>query len=334
MRIYFFEVEEWEEPLVKEYIEQNKDWDIKIYREPLTGNTVEKAKDADILSVFIYSQVSKEVIDNVPNLKLIVTRSTGFDHIDVEYAKSKGIKIANVPHYGENTVAEHTFALILALSRNIHKTYVRVNQGNFSLKGLMGFDLKGKTLGVIGTGRIGMHVIKIAKGFGMNILAYDAFPNHFMAEFLDFKYVTLEELLKNSDIITIHVPYSKSTHHLINKENIKLVKKGAILINTARGGIVDTEVLYQALEDGTLAGAGLDTFEGEEILKEDMMILSKNYPVEKLKAVVMTSKLIRMENVVFTPHIAFFSKEAIKRIIDTTFYNISGFLNNTHAFYV
>ncbi len=328
-KIYFFEVEKWDKPIIKYAIKKFSNWEVSLKKEALIEENADEVKDADIISVFIYSKVSKEVISKIPNLKLITTRSTGFDHIDIEFAKSKGIVVSNVPHYGENTVAEHTFALILALSRNIHKAYVNTVRGKFSIEGLMGFDLKDKTIGIIGTGRIGMHTIKIAKGFGMNVIAYDLYPNKFMAEFLGFKYVSFEELLKKSDIISLHAPYTKQTHHLINKDNIKIIKRGALLINTARGGLVETEALLEALDKGILAGAGLDTFEGEEFVIEDTMVISSQYPAEELRALIINSRLMQMDNVVFTPHIAFFSKEAVKRIVDTTIENINAFLNGS-----
>jgi D-lactate dehydrogenase len=233
--------------------------------------------------------------------------------------------VANVPHYGENTVAEHTFALILALSRKVHQAYVRTIRGDFSFTGLQGFDLKGKTLGVIGTGRIGLHVIRMAKGFGMEVLAHDKFKNTLMAETLGFDYAGLEDLLKRSDIVTLHAPYMPETHHMINKGNIGLIKKGALLINTARGGLVETEALTRALDQGRLAGAGLDVLEGEELIKEENQILSGSFPADKMRTLLQNHILLHRENVVITPHIAFNSREALFRILQTTVDNIRAF---------
>lgn len=277
--------------------------------------------------MFIYSRINGQIIRQIPSLKLIVTRSTGFDHIDLEECRKGGITVCNVPSYGENTVAEHTFALILSLSRNICRTCVRRLGYDFSIEGLKGFDLKGKTIGVVGAGRIGLHVIRISKGFGMNVLAYDAYQNKLLSEVLEFEYVPLEELLKESDIITLHVPYNKSTYHLINKDTLKLVKKGAILINTSRGSVVDTEALIEALDKKTLGGVGLDVIEGEELVKEEKQLLYDPKNLEVLSNLVKSHILLSRDNVIFTPHIAFYSQEALERILETTVQNITSFIS-------
>ncbi|MDP3787140.1 MAG: NAD(P)-dependent oxidoreductase [Candidatus Omnitrophota bacterium] len=295
----------------------------------------EDIKDTTIISPFINSKINKSVIDSLPDLKYITTRSTGFDHIDIEYAKSKGISTSNVPTYGENTVAEHTFALILSIARNLKKAHFKVSEGDFLIKGLMGFDLRGKTIGVVGTGHIGLRVIKMAVGFSMNVLAFDPMHNTFLSEVLGFKYVDFETLLKESDIITLHAPYNKKTHHLINENNISLIKKGAVLINTARGGLVDTIALTKALDDGILSGAGLDVLEGEDIILEEKQLLLRKkkelYDPQKLQLVLRSCFLLQRENVVFTPHIGFYSEEALKRILDTTIYNVTSFINATYV---
>lgn len=300
-------------------------FNLNFFAEPLTEANIATARGADILSVFIYSILNKANLRKLPKLKCVATRSTGFNHIDVKFASQRDITVSNVPYYGENTVAEHTFGLILALSRNIHKAYVRTVRNNFSPDGLEGWDIKGKTLGVIGAGGIGSHVIKIAKGFGMNVLAYDVHKNHFMEEVLGFKYVPLEQLLARSDIISIHSPYNKYTHHLINMDNIVLVKKGALFINTARASIIQPEALHYALETGIFGGAGLDVFEGEDLVKEENQMLTRNVSVEHLKAVLEKNILLNRENVIITPHIAFDSVEAVERILQTTVDNINSF---------
>ncbi len=307
---------------------------VKTFKE--TADLVTKEiEDTTIISPFINSRINKSVIDSLPNLKYITTRSTGFDHIDIEYAKSKGISTSNVPTYGENTVAEHTFALILSIARNLKKAHFKVSEGDFLIKGLMGFDLRGKTIGVVGTGHIGLRVIKMAVGFSMNVLAFDPMHNTFLSEVLGFKYVDFETLLKESDIITLHAPYSKKTHHLINENNISLIKKGAVLINTARGGLVDTIALTKALDDGILSGAGLDVLEGEDIILEEKQLLLRKkkelYDPQKLQLVLRSCFLLQRENVVFTPHIGFYSEEALKRILDTTIYNVTSFINATYV---
>jgi D-lactate dehydrogenase len=324
MRIAFFEVKELEE----EYLKKKLDGHIlKFSNEKLSLENVPQIKDFDSVSVFIYSKIDEQIIQAIPNLKLITTRSTGYDHIDIDASKKHGIAICNVPSYGENTVAEHTFALILSLSRNICKSCIRRFEQDFSIEGLEGFDLKGKTIGVIGTGQIGLHVIRIAKGFGMNVVAYDVRQNKLLSEVLGFEYVSLEDLLASSDVITLHVPYIKATHHLMNKDTFKLVKKGAILINTARGSIVDTEALIEALDNKILAGAGLDVFEGEEVIKEEKQLLYEPKNLEVLASLVKDHILLSKDNVVFTPHIAFYSKEALERILETTVENIDAFVS-------
>jgi D-lactate dehydrogenase len=294
---------------------------------------LDKIKDTTVLSTFIQSKVNKKVIDALPNLRFITTRSTGFDHIDVEYARLKGIAVSNVPTYGENTVAEHTFALILSIARNLKKAHFKAVEGDFSIKDLMGFDLKGRTIGVVGTGHIGLRVIKMAVGFSMSVLAFDPTQNQFLSEILGFKYVDIETLLKNSDIITLHAPYNKKTHHLINMDNIELIKKGAILINTARGGLVDTLALTKALDSGILSGAGLDVLESEDIILEERQLLMRKkkdyYNPEKLQLALRNAFLLQRENVIFTPHIGFYSKEALQRILDVTIHNITGFINGS-----
>lgn len=298
---------------------------LNFFTEPLTEKNVATAKGADIISVFIYSVLDKANLKKLPKLKCVATRSTGFNHIDLKYAAQKGILVCNVPYYGENTVAEHTFGLILTLSRNIHKAYLRTIRNDFSPAGLEGWDIKGKTLGVVGAGGIGSHVIKIAKGFGMDVLAFDLRQNHFMAEVLGFRYAELDELLRKSDIITLHCPYNRATHHLINMANIGLVKKGALFINTARASIIQPEALHYALETGIFGGAGLDVFEGEDLVKEENQMLTRNVSVEHLKALLEKNVLLNRENVIITPHIAFDSVEAVERILQTTADNISAY---------
>ena len=270
----------------------------------------------DIAGVFMDSTIDAATIAALPNLKFIATLSTGFDHIDLQAAAGRGITISSVPAYGENTVAEFAFALILALSRKICEARARVRDENkFTTDGLQGFDLAGKTLGVVGTGRIGKHAVRMGKGFGMNVIAYDVIHDDAFAAQMGFPYVSLEELLAQSDIITIHCPYLPSTHHLINQQNIGLVKRGAYLINTARGAIVETQAMLGALKSGQLGGAGLDVLEEEAQMKEGDMSFVK--------------EIVAMPNVILTPHNAFNTKEAYLRIIDTSIDNIAAFVAGT-----
>lgn len=317
MKIAFFEITDLEK---QKFIDAFGNDETVFFEDTIQNVEVEKFKDVETLCVFVHSELTKELLESLPNLKLICTRSTGTDHIDAEYCKEKNIAIKNVPFYGENTVAEHTFALILSLSRKIHMSYVRSIQGSFTTDGLQGFDLKDKTIGIIGGGRIGLHVARIAKSFGMHVRVYDIHQDTFLAELINFKYVSLEELLKTSDIVSLHVPLNKYTEHIINEDSLKLFKKGALLINTARGGLVDTDALLKALDNKTLSGAGLDVIEGEELLVEENIF---NSPIEKAaKLIVASKKLLDNENVVLTPHNAFNSIEAVNRIIDTTIDNL------------
>jgi D-lactate dehydrogenase len=287
---------------------------------------VSLAKDADIISVFIYSKINKKVLNSLKKLKLICTRSTGYDHINISVAKKNNVCVCNIPSYGENTVAEHTFALILALSRNIHKSYVKTLRNDFSLDGLMGFDLKNKTLGVVGAGKIGLHVIRIAKSFGMNIIAFDVNQDNFIAEVLDFKYVSFKELLGSSDIVSLHAPYNEKTHHMINKDTVKLLKKGSFLINTSRGGLVDLDALMMGLDKNIIAGAGLDVIEGEEFIKEEKQLLYDPKKAESALTLAKDHILFDNEKVIFTPHIAFYSHEALMRILKQTSENIKSYI--------
>jgi len=319
MKIAFFEVAPWE----KEHLSARlKKHSLKFFEEPLDEKNIETIKDCEAISIFIYSKITEEVIKKLPRLKLIATRSTGFDHIDIKECRKKRIIVTHVPFYGENTVAEHTFGLMLALSRNIHKSYVRTLKDDFSIEGLTGFDLKSKTIGIIGGGNIGMHVARIAKGFQMNVLVFDIMQKRNLAKKIGFRYSTLEYLLRNSDIITLHVPYNKFTHHLINKQNLKLIKKGAILINTSRGGVIDTNALLFALDKGILGGLGLDVIEGEDLIKEEKQLLYEEGNIEKWRQIVRNHKIFRRDNVVFTTHNAFNSKEALIRILDATITNL------------
>jgi D-lactate dehydrogenase len=303
--------------------------------EKLSKDTIQLAVGAQIISVFVKSEVPRDVIDQLPDLKLITTRSMGFDHIDVEYAKTKGILVNNVQTYASHPVAEFTYALLLAVTRKIYHAYNHVREGsNFDQRGLSGFNLFGKTLGVIGTGRIGKNVITIAKGFGMNICAFDMFPDEKFAQEQGFAYAPLRDVLQASDIITLHVPYSKETHHLITAESFAAMKKGVIFINTARGEIVDTLALVAALRDGTVWGAGLDVLEEERNLKEEADVLVKNKPDVNYEILTANHILIDMPNVVITPHIAFETAEAMQEITRVTAETISHFIAGTEQKYL
>ncbi len=327
-KIVFFEVNASQKKYLKSKL--SKTFDLEFFPNPLNKENLSQIKDVNILGIFINSKITGSYLNLLPNLKQIVTLSTGYDHIDLEATKKRGIVVCNVPHYGENTVAEHTFALILSLSRKIIESNKRVKRGIFSPKGLTGFDLKGKTLGVIGCGNIGKNVIKIGSGFSMNILVFDLCPDSFLQDTYNIKYVDLDTLLKRSDIITLHVPYNSHTHHLLNRDSFKKMKKGVIVINTARGGLIETDALYDALLDKKVSYAGLDVLEEEKALSEEAELLYKDTEAKNnLSTLLRDHALIQHPNVLVTPHNAFNSREAIRRILNTTIENIVFFVKGT-----
>lgn len=325
MKITCFELQDWEQEFLKNKFENTLE--ISFHTETLSSQNVSQAKDAEAIVVFIYSQITKEVLSALPNLKFIATMSTGFDHIDIEECKRRNIVVSTVPTYGENTVAEHAFALIFAISRRIIESHARVTSGNFSPIGLTGFDLFGKTLGVIGAGNIGTHVIRIAKGIGMDVLAYKRTPDPKLASDLGFRFVSLDELLSQSDIITIHVPYNPETHHMVNADAFAKMKDGVIIINTARGAIIDTDALVSSIQSGKVGAAGLDVLEEEPMLSEEHELLHKDVQIEDLRTVLENHMLLNNPKVLITPHNAFNSREALQRILKTTEENINGFLS-------
>ncbi len=327
MKISFFEIPKEEQSF---FAEAFGGAEISFFEEKLNENNVQKAKDAEIISVFINSVINKNVIDSLPSLKFITTRSTGFEHIDLVYCSQKGIKVSNVPAYGPHTVAEFAFSLILNLSRNVinANNHLRDSMDFNFYSSLKGFDLFGKTLGVIGTGKIGKNVVKMAKGFGMKVISYDLYPDESFAKENDFSYKTMLEVIQESDIITLHTPYTKENHHLINKENISKMKKGVYLVNTARGALIDTEALIWGIKEGIIAGAGLDVLEGERDLKIRKEIIGSgdSSPID-YKIIVQDQVLIDTPQVIVTPHIAFYSREAEREITKTTIENINGFVS-------
>lgn len=321
-KIVFSELENWEEEILKRELKAHK---LNFFKSPITLRNADKIKDAEILGIFIHTQINEKLLDKFKNLKLIIAMSVGFDHIDLDACRKRGVNVCNVPDYGTNTVAEHTIGLILTLSRNIHEAVDRTRNNNFSLKGLMGFDLQGKTLGVVGVGRIGKYVIKLAKGFGMNVIAFDPHPEKAFAKKIGFKFVSFNNLLRNSDIITLHCPLNEKTYHLINNKTIKIMKKGSYLINTARGGIIDVMALKYGLDNGILAGAGLDVLEGEREISEEKELLHKPLEEHDWKTLLCNHLLLKKHNVVVTPHCAFYSEEAVKRILSITIDIIKNF---------
>lgn len=324
MQVVVFETEDWEHAACLRLETQHQ---ITCTRDALNEQSASSYEDAEIISTFIGSNLGMKVLGHFPHLRLIATRSTGYDHIDLDYCKSHGITVCNVPDYGDSTVAEYTFALILAVTRNLVEAAARTRSGQFSQTGLRGLDLRGKTLGVIGTGRIGRRVIEIARGFGLVVLAYDIKPNQAAAENLGFHYTPLEVVLAQADIITLHVPAGLQTRHLLSDPEFGIMKKGAVLINTARGSIVEIGALVRALMDGKLRGVGLDVLPDEPLIREEAQIFrvgqeDKSFDLRTLAA---NHVLMHLPNVIITPHIAYDTDGAVHRIIETTLTNIEAF---------
>lgn len=323
MRISFFETEKWEEKYLSQRLGKHQ---MGFSQKKLTPAIAKKFSGTECLCVFIYSQINGKILDAMPRLKLISTMSTGYNHINLEECKRRGITVCNVPTYGENTVAEHTFALLLALSRKIPQAYTQTKAGEFSADGLCGFDIKGKTLGVVGCGHIGRHVVRIARGFDMNVLVYEKTPDNELAKELGFTPVSLDELYSKSDIISFHVPLNDSTRHMFNAASLLKVKKGVVVINTARGEVIDTGALIKGLQKKIIGSAGLDVLEGECDIREEKQVVSENFKKEcDLRAVLRNHVLMKFPNVLITPHSAFNSTEALERILNTTIENIESF---------
>ena len=324
MKIAAFETEEWEH---RACLALQPDHDVACRGEPLNEDTATDHPDAEVISTFVNSRLDASVLSRFPALRLIATRSTGYDHIDAAYCAAHGVTVCNVPDYGDATVAEHAFALLLGLARHLVDAVERTRHGDFSTNGLRGIELRGRTLGVIGTGRIGRCALGIARGFGMLPIAYDVHPSREAAERFGFRYVELNELLAAADVISLHVPATPETRHLLSDAAFARLKPSALLVNTARGNILDTAALVRALADGRLAGAGLDVLPEEPLIREEAGIFragaaEKHYD---LKALVANHVLLRFPNVLVTPHIAYNTEEALRRIIDTTLDNIRAF---------
>lgn len=324
MNIAFFEIQPWEEKILQKFFPE-----ASFTLQPLSSQNVANYQSISIVSCFIYSKIDRSIIEQLPNLTCIATRSTGYDHIDVAYARQKNICVSNVPEYGSHTVAEHTFALILTLTRKVYQSINQMKSLNFNHSALEGVDLHEKTIGIIGLGKIGLEVVKIAQGFGMRVLVYTRTPKPELASQYHFLECNLEELLRLSDIISLHVPYSPQTHHLINKDNILKMKPGAYLVNTARGGLIDSEAILLGLQKNILAGVGLDVLEGEKDLTEEIDILSSAFQKNQdFKTLALDHVLMNHPQVIVTPHNAFNSREALLRILDVTQSNIQNFIDH------
>lgn len=326
MKIVVFEVESHETPAFKALGTKNE---IVLLAEPLRATNAPTFPDAEIISPFIYSELDRRVLEMLPAVKLIATRSTGFDHIDIAYCGKRGIVVTNVPSYGKNTVAEHVFALLLTISHRMREAMDRARNGEFSPMGLQGFDLAGKTLGVVGAGAIGRHVIQLARGFEMNVVACDVKPDEALARKLGFRYASFNEVIEAADILTLHVPATLETNNLLSHKEFSRMKDGVVLINTARGSLIDPRALIEALRRGKVAAAGLDVMPDEPMIREEAQLICSFFCNQHdLRNLVADHILLRMPNVVVTPHSAFNTREAIGRIVETTIENIKAFINN------
>ncbi|WP_445503514.1 2-hydroxyacid dehydrogenase [Microvirga sp. G4-2] len=285
----------------------------------LSVETCDLAAGADAVCAFVNDDVNADVLASLSakGIKLIALRSAGFNNVDLAAAKVLDITVARVPAYSPHAVAEHTLALILGLNRKTHRAYNRVREGNFALEGLLGFDLAGKTAGVVGTGKIGEIVCKILVGFGCKVIAHDLQPNPACLD-IGVTYVSTDELFATSDIITLHCPLTPATHHLINKASLARMKPGVMLINTSRGAVIDTRAVLKGLKEGIIGNLGLDVYEEEaDLFFED---LSDRFINDDVFA-----RLLTFPNVLITGHQAFFTKEALANIAETTIANVTAF---------
>lgn len=314
IRVAFFDTKEYDKASF-ERAGTDQDMEFKFLEAKLTKDTAELAKGCDVVCVFVNDTVNAKVIDKLYDcgVKMIALRCAGYNNVDVEHAFGK-IHVVHVPAYSPYAVAEHAAALLLTSIRRIHKAYNRTRDFNFSLSGLTEFDLHGKTVGVIGTGKIGRIFINICQGFGMNVIAYDRFP----PKNSDIEYVGLDELFKRSDIISLHCPLTEETKHLISADAIKKMKKGVVILNTSRGALIDAEALLEGIKARKVGAACLDVYEEEaDIFFEDRSghILNDE----------LLSRLISMPNVIVTSHQAFLTEEALANIADTTVNNIKSY---------
>lgn len=320
MKVVIFDTHKYEKEIF-EKLNVKYNFDITYFENRLNPTTVRLCQGFDIVVCFVNDKLNRQVIQQMKsmNIQLIATRSAGFNHIDIDYAKELNIPVVRVPEYSPHAVAEFAATLLMTLNRKVHKSYLRVHELNFSLEGLTGFDLYNKTVGVIGTGKIGKIFSDIMLGFGCKVLAYDKIKNEHINS--NIKYCSLLDIYKYSDIISLHVPLNDETKHLINQESIALMKDGVFLINTGRGGLIDSRSLINGLKSKKIGGAALDVYEEEEgIFFEDHS--SAGIDDDLL------ARLITFPNVLITSHQAFLTNEAIHNIVQTTFDNINSFLVN------
>lgn len=327
MRISLFELEKWQEDYFTSTLPKHA---LRFETKSLTSRNVAKHKDAQAIVIFIFSKITKKLLDQLPQLQFITTMSTGYDHIDIAECKRRGIKVSTVPFYGQNTVAEYSFGLLQSLNRHLVEAMRRTREGNFDYRGLMGRDLAGSTLGVMGTGHIGQYMITYANAFGMKVVAYDKFPNKDLEKKLGFKYVTFASVCKQSDFITLHLPLTQETYHIFDDDAFSLMKKGVTLINTGRGSLVDTSAFLKALNKKIIGAAALDVLELENDLRKETRISNLGQDKNRLKLLMDNTDLIQRPNVIVTPHLAFYTKEAIERILKTTITNLKGYVSKKY----
>ena len=318
LRIAFFDAKSYD---IESFNAVNKDYnfDIRYYQERLSISTVPLAKGADVVCIFVNAECDAQVIDELVNkgVKLIALRCAGFNNVDLKAAEGR-IRVTRVPAYSPHAVAEYAVSLMLSLNRKIYRAVNRTRDGNFTLNGLLGFDMYGKTAGVIGMGRIAKELIKILHGFGMNVMAYDLYPDHEFAKQYDVKVVSLDELYANSDIISLHCPLTPDTKFLINQDSIAKMKKGVMIINTGRGKLINTEDLIEGLRSKQVGSAGLDVYEEErEYFYEDKS--------DKMIDDDVLARLLMVPNVVLTSHQAFFTTEALHNIAVSTLDSVKEF---------
>ncbi|MDC1106350.1 2-hydroxyacid dehydrogenase [Prolixibacteraceae bacterium] len=319
-KITFFDTKPYDKDIYQPLAEK-MGFDVRFVFYHLTEDNILLAQDADVVVIFVNDIINEKVINKLHNygVKLIALRCAGFNNVDIRAAKDK-IKVVRVPAYSPNAIAEHTVALMLSLNRKIHRAYFRTRDANFSLNGLMGYNLSGKTAGVIGTGKIGKALIKILKGFEMEVLAYDPYPDEKLAKELGYTYTDLDDVFLQSNVISLNCPLTRETKWLIDKDAIDMMKPGVMIINTGRGKLIKTLDLIEGLKSGKVSAAGLDVYEEEsEFFFED---LSDQVLEDDVLA-----RLLTFNNVIVTSHQAFFTKEAFMNIADTTLNNIKDFLN-------
>lgn len=318
LRIAFFDAKSYD---IESFNAVNKDYnfDIRYYQERLSISTVPLAKGADVVCIFVNAECDAKVIDELVNngVKLVALRCAGFNNVDLKAAEGR-IRVTRVPAYSPHAVAEYAVSLMLSLNRKIYRAVNRTREGNFTLHGLLGFDMYGKTAGIIGMGRIAKELIKILHGFGMNVMAYDLYPDHEFAKQYDVKVVDLDELYTHSDIISLHCPLTPDTKFLINKDSIAKMKKGVMIINTGRGKLIHTEDLIEGLRSKQVGSAGLDVYEEErDYFYEDRS--------DKMIDDDVLARLLMVPNVVLTSHQAFFTAEALHNIAISTLNSVKEF---------